>query len=131
LKANLLVIDDSEIIQALINKYIGENYNIYRAESAEKGLNKLIELKLKKIEISVILTDVHMSGMSGPDFIKLLQSSSFFDDIPFILMSASEHEKLKYHSLCNKFIIKPFKRTSLCTLLEEVLNQDSEEQRAV
>jgi len=80
---NLLVIDDDTPMHLMLNKLLGDEYNILMAGSAQEGIDMLSENK-----VHFILTDIHMPGMSGLEFLQVLMEDAERRNIPVLIMTS-------------------------------------------
>ncbi|WP_421773408.1 response regulator [Gracilimonas sp.] len=80
---NLLIIDDDTPIHLMLNKMLGDEYNILMAGTAQEGIDMLAEKK-----VHFILTDIHMPGMSGLDFLQALMEDADRKNIPVLIMTS-------------------------------------------
>ena len=103
-KENILVIDDEVEIAELIEIYlVGEGYGVFKATSAEEGLDIL-----KVNDISLVLLDIMLPGMDG---IKMCATIRESNNIPVIMVSAKSTEIDKVIGLnigADDYITKPF-----------------------
>jgi len=84
-KKKILIIDDEEIITALLKDSIEKmGYDVEIAHSGMQGLRKAETLKP-----DVIALDVMMPGMDGINIIKKLKDNPATKDIPVLLMSVA------------------------------------------
>jgi two-component system response regulator AtoC len=78
----IVVIDDEEKMRRVLEMSLSEQgYEVYPAESGEKG----IEI-LKEKDAALVITDMRMPGIDG---IKVLEKAKELDhEVPVILMTA-------------------------------------------
>jgi CheY-like chemotaxis protein len=82
-KYNLLAIDDDEAMHIILNKLLGDEYNILKASSAQQGIDILA-----KQPVHFILTDIHMPGMTGLDFLEALTMDAERKNIPVLIITS-------------------------------------------
>ena len=109
-----LVVDDSETIRKLLVSYL-----------KEAGVNEIVEapsadLALAKIQtmpnLDLILTDWHMPGMTGIDFLQLLRAMPRFKSIPIVMTtseSSGENVVAALRAGATNYVIKPFSKSHL------------------
>ena len=105
----ILSIDDSKTIRQTIQnllEVIGVKF--LQAEDGEKGLEVLEAVKGK---VDLILLDVEMPVMDGPQFLKIIKKDTRYQSIPVIMLtSVSQKEKVidAIRAGAKQYITKPF-----------------------
>lgn len=101
---NILVIDDEIEIAELIEIYLaGEGYQVYKAQSAEDGLEIL-----ENNSIDLVLLDIMLPGMDGIKMCSVIRANN---NIPIIMISAKTTDIDKIIGLnmgADDYITKPF-----------------------
>ena len=95
----------------------------YNVLSAEHGMDALTIVDEHKESIELILTDVMMPGMTGPQFVDVARKS--LPDIPVIYTSGYTDNKLEeMHQLAAKeaFIGKPIDPAELNKIIRKLLD---------
>ena len=112
----LLLVEDDEINQMTIQKFIGSKYNIIITDSSDKALEIL-----KKKKVDIILMDISIRGKkNGLELTKELKASKEFSHIPVIAVTAHAFEEDKQNALkagCDGYLAKPFTKESLLNLI--------------
>lgn len=119
-KKQVLIIDDDQSTRMLLGCLLSQTYNI---ATQKNGLEAMAWLGNGNIP-DVILLDVHMPQLNGPDFLQNIRTSGFYRDIPVIVVSGTEREKMTkrlYELGTNDFVRKPFKPKELFEKIENVL----------
>ena len=116
----ILVVDDNwqnrSVIVSLLEPL---GFAVVEAENGEDGLAKAAE-----INPDLIIADLLMPVMDGFEFLRQLQSSETFKDVPSIVSSASVYEMDRQKSLeagGNDFLPKPVQLEELFSILEKHL----------
>lgn len=118
----VLLAEDEDMVRKLANDVL-VSYG-YRVLGAESGDTALAVCERHKEPIDVLLTDIVMRGMSGPELanrvrkkrpdIKVIYMSGYTDDTPFQRGAADEQ---------TPFIAKPFAPDELARKVREVLER--------
>jgi CheY-like chemotaxis protein len=117
----LVVEDDAEFAKAAVSMCESLGYGAQCAGDAEEALEKLPDLP----HVRVVLTDVGLPKVSGPDFIERLRT--FRPDLMVAWMSGyavddvSERLRLDQNT---RVLTKPFRRADLGRLLGTLLDED-------
>lgn len=83
MKYKILVIDDDEPIHLFIDKMLESEYSVLHAYNVQEGINVL-----SKEPVNLILSDIHMPGMSGLEFLESILSDANKRDIPLLIMTS-------------------------------------------
>lgn len=118
---NVLVVDDIITMRSaykMVCRQIGFNYeNIFEASNGHMALKLL-----GKNSIDLLITDLHMPGMSGLDLIDEIRSLSKLKLLPIIVVSEENRKDMIMSVLqkgANQYLLKPFSSYQL----EEKINQ--------
>lgn len=107
MKKKILIVDDNQFIRTMIEEYFKNEFEIY---SAENGIDAIKTLQIQVIP-DLIITDINMPEMDGSSLFYHLKTSLVYQNIPLIVLSATDEsaERINYLSLgaCD-FLAKPF-----------------------
>lgn len=115
----LLVDDEERILKPTQQLLKSLGHHVFAAQSAHEAIG-LMEQHLS--EIDLVLSDVVMPGMSGPEMIEKLQAVK--PDIKYIFMSGHTANLIKKQGLSqnsSNFIEKPFSRQQLDDVICKML----------
>jgi DNA-binding response OmpR family regulator len=86
--SRILLVDDSPDQLTLIKLLLeSKNYKVFCATDSQEAFNYL-----EKSDVDVIVCDVMMPDVSGPEFIQELRSSEKFANVPVIMITAGCNE---------------------------------------
>src|SRR4030042_124041 len=111
-KPVILVVDDQPQNNELLEAYlVPQGYEIIKAASGEKALEKL-----SGNQIDLILLDVMMPGMSGIEVLEKLRADEKTKAIPVVMVTVLKEIEDKEKALeagCDDFISKPVDKVEL------------------
>lgn len=117
---NILIVDDNEstcrVLQAIVEQSGGTGFSSYNTKDAREIA------ETQKIDAALI--DLAIPGESGLDLIKDFSSSTKFNSIPLIAVSACVFDKDReaaLHAGAERFVGKPFKPSELLSVIREEL----------
>jgi len=119
-KINILYVDDEQLNLQLFLMLFEKKYNIITANSGDDGLNKL-----KKNNVSIVISDMKMPGMNGIEFIK--KAKTEYKQIKYFILTGFEitneiSKALEENLICSYFK-KPLVPTDLEKKINEVINK--------
>lgn len=119
-RPRVLVVDDSEDIQALIRfRLRGEDLNLYQAFDAEDAFKQSRELKP-----DLLLLDLNLPGQSGLELIHRLKDEHELSNIPVIFLTGTDDVTTKVQAFdagAVDYITKPFDGVELCARVRAAL----------
>lgn len=123
-KKKILYIDDEEINLRLFRNTFRREYDIYTARSATEGLNVL-----KITPIDLVITDQRMPGITGVEFLSMVQER--YPHIPpgrLIISGYSDYEDIelayeKYQLF--KFFSKPWDQKELRDVINKAISHET------
>lgn len=79
----ILVVDDERASHIIVKNLIGKKYKLIHAQEPQAAINILSEKK-----VDLILSDIHMPGMTGLEFLEAIKKDSDKKEIPILLMTS-------------------------------------------
>lgn len=79
----ILVIDDDEAMHYIVKDILKKEYKLVHAKNTQDGINALAEKK-----IDLVLSDIHMPGMTGLEFLEAIKKDTYKKEIPFLIMTS-------------------------------------------
>ena len=121
--AHLLVVDDDRRIRALLQRFLSENgYRVTTAGNAAEA-----RLALNALVFDLLVLDVMMPELSGPDLVKRLrQDEGAGPHLPVIFVSARDTTSAKVEALrlgADDYVTKPFSVEELVERVKAVLRR--------
>lgn len=104
----ILIVDDVEINRDMLAELFSNDYNIVEAEDGEQAMSLIEE---RKDELAIILLDISMPVKDGFDVLDFMRFNRYTNDIPVIMISATDSEVAEMEGLkrgASDFITKPF-----------------------
>ncbi|WP_256710533.1 response regulator [Paenibacillus sp. FSL H8-0548] len=120
----ILLAEDNKINQLVAIELLKEQgYEVGLAENGEEALQKISEEHW-----DLILMDIHMPVMDGPEAVRLIRSQSKYDNIPIIAVTANvlrnDHERYLRQGM-NDVVTKPVSSERLHAVIAYWLKQSS------
>jgi CheY-like chemotaxis protein len=116
MKSILIVDDEHAILLALEMVLTDEGYSVRTALNGKQALERLAEQRP-----DVVLLDVMMPVLSGPETIKHMKSDPEYAQIPIVLMSAVFPQFTQEEFPWDAFLRKPFEITRILAVIESVI----------
>ncbi len=120
-KKTILVVEDDHPVRLLIRKIL-ERHN-YRVLEARDGEEALLVADLHQGHIDVVVSDVQMPRMTGPELIR--QFVPLHPETKFLLISGFSSSKIAASSLPPdiRFLPKPFNQKALMVQIQSLLSE--------
>jgi len=117
----VLLVDDDAAVRAVAQKALmAVGYHVVAVEG---GLQALVELQRRAGAVDLLLTDVVMPGLSGPDLAS--RALSEYPRIRVLFMSGYQDETIARHGVLAdgvQFIAKPYRLDALRAKVRAVLD---------
>jgi two-component system chemotaxis response regulator CheY len=120
---NILIVDDSRTIRAVIKKTLSiadiPTKNVWEAANGLEALEVL-----HKEWVDIVFADINMPEMNGIELVERMNDEGMIDTIPVVIVS-TEGSKQRIEELRNKgvkaYLRKPFAPESLKNIIGELL----------
>jgi twitching motility two-component system response regulator PilG len=116
-KPIVLSVDDSIIVQAMIQQALGDRYELILANNA---IDALKTINTRPVEL--LLLDVTMPGIDGLEFCRTVRRIPKFKNLPIIMLTARNKfsDKLRGQIAgATHYLTKPFEHKQLLELVEK------------
>ncbi len=107
-KPLILIVDDSEFNREILKEMLKDDYDIVEAKSGEEGFEIICR---RRNEISLVLLDIVMPGMSGFDVLTSMSRTNLIEDVPVVMISSEDGEETvlnAYELGASDYITRPF-----------------------
>lgn len=119
-----IVVNDDPVQLRLASSILQKDgFDVFPCKSADEALQVISE----RHQIDVIVTDLHMPGIDGWRFCRLLRSPEYptFNQVPILVMSATfsgiDAEQVTADLGANAFLSSPYKSTLLQSIVRSLL----------
>ncbi len=122
-KQTILIIEDNPYISMLLKQLFSNDYHIQLEENGYDALEFLEEGNIPDL----IISDLTMPKMDGHDFLKIIKTSSFFNEIPLLVLSGENKSQNRIDCLKNgadDYMIKPFNPEELELRVAKLFNNN-------
>ena len=107
-KPSVLIVDDSEMNRAILNEMLKDEYCILEADNGRAALDMVDRYS---DELSLVLLDIVMPGISGFEVLAGLSRRSVSDNLPVIMISSEDSDDMvlrAYELGASDYINRPF-----------------------
>jgi len=118
----VLLVEDDEMMRDLTRQLLEQQG--YKVMEAADGRSALTLVESDHASIDLVLTDVVMRGMSGPELVQRLSETR--PKLKFVYMSGYTGELIAEHDVMRSGVMlleKPFSRSILLTTLQRALSE--------
>jgi CheY-like chemotaxis protein len=115
-KKHVLLVEDNARLRATVREIL--RWQGYRVDEAADGAEALAVAAVAQPD--VIVTDLSMPVMDGATFIQRCRGLPGLDQVPIIVMSATERDSLDCLTAAqvSAYLVKPFDLVDLATAIE-------------
>lgn len=122
-KTNILILEDHDSVRLLLGTtFRGENYQVITKKDGIEGMAWLAAGNVP----NMILLDINMPRLNGLDFMRQINRSGLYRDIPVIMLTANDDEDdiIEAFSLgIQNYVQKPFNPVALKDKVSKILKQ--------
>lgn len=107
-KPSILIVDDSEMNRVILNEMLKGEYHVLEADNGRAALDMVDRYG---DELSLVLLDIVMPGMSGFEVLGDLSRRSAADNLPVIMISSEDSDDVvlrAYELGASDYINRPF-----------------------
>lgn len=125
MKKHILIIDDDKAMCQLLEKMLVKNYVVTSKYDGVEAMQWLLEGVIPDL----IVTDIEMPSLDGVEFLKNLKNSSYYSEVPIIVISGYDSKEQKLKCLkygAYEYFVKPFNPRDLLFTIEIVLKLNQE-----
>lgn len=124
IRKRLLIIDDNPMMGGFLSHMFGKEYEVMWCSNAEEAMAWLRERNIPDL----IICDYELTGITGCEFLTQTKNTSFYKDIPVIMLSGNSNSENRIKCLqagAEDFVIKPFNPTELSLKVENALQKSA------
>lgn len=118
----ILTIDDTPEILEILNSILGDDFDMRLAKTAASAW-RILGLA----DISLILLDIEMPGMSGFEFLDIIhKEKTEYKDIPVVFISSNSDKETIDRAFAMGaagYIVKPFLPNELISCVNKILEE--------
>ena len=121
-KPTILILDDAPGIQKILTNYLQKEFTLVNKNDGMEGMNWLDEGHTADL----IIADLNMPNLSGKEFLQTVRASSFYKNIPVLILSAENDSNERIDCLdkgADDFIEKPFNPAEVAAKIRVILRR--------
>jgi CheY-like chemotaxis protein len=122
-KTNILILEDHDSVRLLLGTtFRGENYQVVTKKDGIEGMAWLAAGNIP----NMIILDINMPRLNGLDFMRQINRSGLYKDIPVIMLTANDDEDDIIEAFAlgiQNYVQKPFNPLSLKDKVSKILKQ--------
>ncbi len=123
-KTVIAICDDSRLVRLkMIDILVQQNFAYVEFENGQVAYECILNSGMK---IDLLITDVDMPKMNGPDLVRFVRHEYDKNELPILALSASQKDSIVSEMLklgANDYIGKPFSNEEFMTRLNSALDQ--------
>jgi DNA-binding response OmpR family regulator len=124
-KTNILILEDHDSVRLLLGTtFRAENYSVVTKKDGIEGMAWLAAGNIP----NMIILDINMPRLNGLDFMRQINRSGLYKDIPVMMLTANDDEDdiIEAFKLgIQNYVQKPFNPVSLKDKVRKILKQVS------
>lgn len=129
-----LVVDDEPEVREVVRDYLRE-FGFSKVLEASHGGEAMHLLEVHRREVSLVLSDWQMPGMTGIELLKALRATPSLRRLPFVIVtSKTPTEQVKTIQAAemgvNGYLLKPFSLNTFRSQMESVMQETARHRRA-
>lgn len=124
MKKKIVAVDDSGIVLKMLQKVLGEDYELHAFSG---GMRALKFLKDKEKKPDLIILDIDMPEINGYEMLKMIKEKDYLEDVPVIFLTSNNDRNHVVKAVAGgakDYVVKPIDAD---ILLEKVRAQLDEE----
>jgi DNA-binding NtrC family response regulator len=121
IQPGVLIIDDDNSLLESYTVLLEDEFQVYTAETGEKGLKRL-----RQEDISVILLDIRLPGMDGMEVLR--QAKAIDENVDVIMITAVKNVRVAVEAIklgAYDYLVKPFEIDEVLSLLRRALERQN------
>lgn len=128
-KPSVLIVDDSEMNRIILKGMLKDEYRILEADNGREALDMVDRYG---DELSLVLLDIIMPGMSGFEVLADLSRRSIIDNLPVIMISSEDADDVvlrAYELGASDYVSRPFDARVVRRRVSNVIRLYSKQRR--
>ncbi|MEO0042854.1 MAG: hypothetical protein RL329_2302 [Bacteroidota bacterium] len=122
-KTNILILEDHDSVRLLLGTtFRGENYHVVTKRDGIEGMAWLAAGNIP----NMIILDINMPRLNGLDFMRQINRSGLYKEIPVMMLTANEDEDDIFEAFAlgiQNYVQKPFNPVALKDKVRKILKQ--------
>lgn len=104
-RKKMLVVDDSDVLRAIIHETFRDKFDVIEARNGREALDMVSQYSK---QLDIVLLDIHMDDINGYDVIQFMKARTHTSRIPIIVITAdSDSEEKALYMGADDMISKP------------------------